>query len=289
MKNKVVIILMLVVGYVVWKQNVGVTPFAVMRGTTNYESADVALGAPMMAKSIGIGLPSYNQLAPSTSADRLVVTDTNLSLVVKQAGEAVEAVKRIAGSAGGFMVDSYLSSPQENASGNITIRVPSKSLDQVLAAIRVVGLRVTNERVVGTDVTDQYEDLGARLVVLEQTKRKFEEIMDRATQVQDILNVQREIISVQSQIDSLKGRQQYLAKTAELAKVTVYVSTDEYSLPYAPSEPWRPDVVFKLAVRSLVTNLRNLGSVVIWLIVYAVVWVPVVGVVWWWKRRGTRV
>lgn len=281
MKNKVVIVLVLVVGYLVWKQNVGVTPLSVMRGATNYESADVAGLAPMMVKTRG-------DVVPSTSTNRLVVTDTNLSLVVKQAGEAIEAIKRIATGAGGFMVDTYVSSPQENASGNITIRVPSKNLDQVLAAIRAVGLRVTNEQVVGTDVTDQYEDLGARLAVLEQTKRKFEEIMERATQVQDILNVQREIISVQSQIDSLKGRQQYLAKTAELAKVTVYVSTDEYSLPYAPSEPWRPDVVFKLAVRSLVVHMRSLGSAIIWLVVYAVVWVPVVGVVWWWKKRGSR-
>jgi hypothetical protein len=81
------------------------------------------------------------------------------------------------------------------------------------------------------------------------------------------------------------GQQKYLEKTAALAKVTVYVSTDEYSLPYSPAEPWRPDAVFKTAVRTLVVVLRALGSAAIWIVVFAVIWVPVGAGVWWFRRR----
>lgn len=284
-RNKLVVVLVVIVLYLGSRR----TTVPVMQG--GFESADGGIVAPMMASKVAtsFSLPSFgNQPAPSSSKTRLVVTETNLSLVVKQASESVQKIKQIAQNAGGFMVSSYVSSPQEDASGNITIRVPSKSVDQVLAAIKATGLRVTNEQVMGTDVTDQYEDLDARLAVLNETKRKFEEIMAKATQIQDIINVQERIIAVQTQIDSVKGQQQYLTKTAELSKVTVYVSTDEFSLPYAPSEPWRPDVVFKLAVRSLVVHLRSLGSLAIWLGVYSVIWVPGLAVVWWWKRR-TRV
>ena len=114
-------------------------------------------------------------------------------------------------------------------------------------------------------------------------------MLDRATKVQDILSVQRELIRLQDQIDTLKGRQKYLEQTAKLAKITVYLSTDEYALPYAPSETFRPAVIFKLAVRSLVRTLRSVAQALIWIGVYAIVWVPagiIIFFIWkWWKRR----
>ena len=148
---------------------------------------------------------------------------------------------------------------------------------------------MTSERILGTDVTDEYVDIEARLVTLEKTKDKFEEILEIATEVQDILNVQRQLIYVQDQIDVLKGRQEYLEQTAKLSKVTVYLSTDEYALPYAPTEAFRPRVIFKLAVRSLVRALRSVARALIWIGVYAVVLIPlglIVFFIWkWWKKK----
>ncbi len=60
-----------------------------------------------------------------------------------------------------------------------------------------------------------------------------------------------------------------------MAKVTIYLSTDEMALPYAPSNAWRPAVIFKLAVRSLIGSLRSLASVLIWIVVYSVIWLPI--------------
>ena len=139
-------------------------------------------------------------------------------------------------------------------------------------------------------VTDQFVDNEARLTILEKNQAKFEDIMDRATNVQDILQVQREIFNLQSQIDGIKGQQNYLSKTAQMAKITIFVSTDELALPYSPAEPWRPEAIFKRAVRSLVGTMQGLGTAVIWLAVYSVVWAPALGIFWYLKNRwGNKV
>ena len=215
----------------------------------------------------------------------MVITETTMSVVVKDVSEAIKTVQQKSESLGGYMVNSHLSKPEETASGSITIRVPKEKLIEALEAFRRVGLRVVDENVSGRDVTDQYVDLEARLTTLNKTKAKFEEILDRATQIQDLLNVQRELINLQSQIDSIKGQQQYLSQSAKLSKITVYLSTDEFSLPYTPKQAWRPEVIFKLAVRSLVSNLRNLGSALIWIVVYSPIWLPILGTAWFIKRR----
>ena len=157
--------------------------------------------------------------------------------------------------------------------------------------IIVDSLKVTSENLNGTDVTDQYVDIEARLKTLNATKTKFEEIMAKAITVQDILNVQRELLSLQDQIDNLKGQQDFLKKTAELAKITIYLSTDEFSLPYAPSDTFRPEVIFKTAVRSLVSTIRGLVENLIWIMVFSVIWVPalIIGIVIYkWYQKRTR-
>ena len=186
---------------------------------------------------------------------------------------------------GGFLVESNLDVPEEGATGSISVRIPSTRLDEGLAAIRTLGVKVVSENVMGTDVTDQFVDLEARLETLTKTRVKFDQIMASAVQIQDILNVQRELVNLQSQIDSVRGQQKYLEQTAKLSLVTVYLATDELALPYAPAQPWRPSVIFKEAVRSLIVTFRGAGSILIWAVVYSPIWAPVGLMAWWLKRK----
>jgi len=154
-----------------------------------------------------------------------------------------------------------------------------------MTAYKDMAVKVVSESVNGTDVTDQYTDLQAQLEVLQKTKIKFEDILDRATAVNDLLNVQRELISLQSQIDSVKGQQKYYEQSAKLSKITIYLSTDELALPYAPTNEWRPTVIFKEAVRSFVGAIRSIGSLIIWAFVYLPIIIPIFFIVRYIKKR----
>jgi len=228
------------------------------------------------------------QVAPSESANRVVIQDTSLSLQVKDVAEVIKNVEDTAKSLGGFLISSDLSKPEGAASGTISVRVPENKRTEAMTAFKKMAVKVVSESVMGTDVTDQYEDLGARLDVLNKTKIKFEEILDKATAINDLLNVQRELISLQSQIDSVKGQQKYYEQSAKLSKVMVYLSTDELALPYTPTNEWRPMVVFKEAVRSLVLILRSLGSLIIYLVVLSPVWVSALLIIKFVRKRQIR-
>ena len=230
-------------------------------------------------------MPVPEEVPVSESKNRMVVRDSDLSVLVKDVGAEIKKIEAEAVRRGGFMVSSYLGEPEGASSGNITIRVPTDKLDEFLDAVRIAAVRVVYENVQGRDVTDEYEDLEARLAILLRTKTKFEQIFDQASTVSDMLSVQRELVSLQSQIDSVKGRQQYLSQTAKLVRVSVYLSTDELALPYSPDQPWRVEVVFKTAVRSLVSTTRGLINGLIWLGVYSPVWLLILGGVFWAKKR----
>ncbi|MCX6726643.1 MAG: DUF4349 domain-containing protein [Candidatus Shapirobacteria bacterium] len=229
-------------------------------------------------------LPS-RQIAPTDTANRLVIQDTSLSLVVKDVAESISKIKLGTESLGGFLVNSFLTQPESAASGNIIVRVPETKRAEALQLFKQFSTKVISQSESGTDVTDQYVDIQSRLDVLNQTKAKFQEIMAKAVTVADLMNVQQELINLQNQIDSLKGQQKYLDQSAKLTKITVYLSTDELSLPYAPTNEWRPLVIFKTAVRAMLETFRGIVGFFIWVIVYIPIIAPILGIIWFLRRR----
>jgi len=230
-------------------------------------------------------------MPPSESApnanikNRLVITNSYLSLQVSKVAVVQKQVIKKAEELGGYMVNSSIENPSDVASATVTVRIPSKQLENALQYYRSLSIKVISENLQGDDVTDQYVDFAAQLKTYEKTKAIFEQMLDKATNIQDILEVQREIINVQSSIDSIKGQMDYLKKNAEMAKITLYLSTDELALPYAPTDTWRPSVIFKQAVRSLVGTVRRIGSLAIWIGVYAIIWVPILLIVLYIRRK----
>jgi len=186
---------------------------------------------------------------------------------------------------GGFLINSGLSKPEGVASGNISVRIPEEKRTQALESFKKLAVKVVSESVYGNDVTDQYVDLESRLEVLNKTKAKYEEILKSAQKVTDIMSVQEQLTYLQTQVDDLKGQQKYLEQSAKLSKIVVYLSTDELALPYAPTNQWRPLVIFKNAIRSLVEIFRGLGSILIYLIVFIPIIIPVILIIRVIKRK----
>jgi hypothetical protein len=214
----------------------------------------------------------------SRSQDRVVIQESTMSFVVKNVRQTSTQILDYAKNIGGFMVTTSYNSPNEAPFAQISVRVPTERLDEALDHFRSLAQKVTSENLVGTDVTAQYEDLETRLSMLRSTKAKFEEILERAVTVQEILEVQRELVNLQMAIDSTIGQRMALSDNAKLTKVTIYLSTDEFALPYVSDSSFRPELVFKQAVRSLVETLRGVAKALIWVVVFSVIWVPAVGV-----------
>lgn len=291
-KNKFASFLLLVIGFYFFKNFLGAFfGLTFSRGHSPLPILDSSYSnSTGLKQEIGLSLPLsqefYREPAPAPEVkNRLVISESHLSLLVKDVRETLNNIKAQTLKFEGYLVNSSLSRPEEGASAVITLRLPQNRFDEALNYFRSQSVKVVSENLKGTDITDQFVDNQARLTILERNKARFEEIMKSAVKIEEILRVQQEIFNLQSQIDSIKGRQNYLEKSSQMAKITLYLSTDELALPYAPAESWRPEVIFKQAVRSLVSQLQNLGSLAIWFGVYAVIWLPILLVVLYLRRR----
>jgi len=261
--HKLIVFLIALVIYLLFK---GLAVSSV--GSSKFYSPSDSLsfqGAAPMANVSDMAL----EVAPTPSTqERRVVTNSNFSLLVKDVSDSIEKIKAKATMVSGYVIDINISRGESSESAYLTLRIPNNSVDDVTKYLRSISAKVVSENITGTDITDQYVDVETRIAELLNVKSKLNQIMDKATTSDEMLRVFSQINNINTQIDSYKGQLKYMDASSSTSKLTIALSTDELSLPYAPAQPWRPEVIFKTAVRSLLGTLQSIGTVIIWAAVY---------------------
>jgi len=258
-------------------------------GYMSMESKGIGSMSTIAPVMMDIDAPVFLESAgsPGSQEERMITTDSNFALLVKNIDQTVDNIKKETVSMGGFVVDSYIyrydDMPRDDAT--VEVRVPTEKLDEFSKYLKDLAVRVTFERINGTDITDQYTDYEKKLESLEAVNTRLQEIMNEAKTVEDIMNVQNRIFSIQDQIDSVKGQIDYMKKSAETSRVTISLSTDEVALPYAPKNAWRPEAVFRGAVRALISVVRFIGTIGIWIVVFSPLAILVVAVRYLLRKR----
>ncbi len=264
---------------------------SVSTGTTQYDSlaygeeGGFVVGAgKAMAPSI-IYRPEQPQIAETTQAERLIIKTGQMSIVVQDVAQAVDAVTAFVTGKGGFVVSSNVYENGVAKMGDIMVRIPVAAFDSGVEEMKKIG-DVKSEQVNGQDVTAEFVDLESQIKNLQATEQQFLQIMTRAQKIEDILAVQRELSNVRGQIESIQGRMNYLSKSAELSTLSLHFSTDPATLPVLDEgDKWKPLVVFKEAVRSLLEFGQGIVNGLIWLVVYLPIWILIVIVAWYVRRK----
>ncbi|MCG8324312.1 MAG: DUF4349 domain-containing protein, partial [Thiotrichales bacterium] len=226
------------------------------------------------------------------SAERLVIKNADIAVVVDEPNQALDALAQLAEEMGGFVVSSNLyqtttAAGLEVPNASITIRVPAERLQSALEAIEAQAVRVVSQSQSGQDVTSQYTDLQSRLRNLEAAEALLREIMDQASDTEDVLTAFHQLNSIAEQIEVLKGQIQYFEESAALSAISVQLIASAAEQPITIGG-WEPVGVAKDAIQALVNALQDLVNILIWLALYVLPILIVVGIPLWLIVRAVR-
>jgi len=213
--------------------------------------------------------------------DRMIIRNGYLNLVVKDTLATQTEIGRLMDSVDGYIFseDSY-----RYAEGltqvEMSLRVPADRFDEAMAQLREMATEVTRDSVSSDDVTEEYVDLESRLRALEVKATKLEELMDRAEDTEAVLQVYQELSATQQEIEHVKGRMKYLERSAALATIDVSLTPDELAQPMEIAG-WRPQGTLKQAVEALIHTAQFLVEALIWILIYIVPVLLVIGLCVW--------
>ncbi len=255
-----------------------------------------AIGAPvemeraLISDAAGPGFAGATSAAPA-SADRLVIRNASLTIVVPDPSARVEAIADLAEELGGFVVSSsvYQSTFGEARvladQASVVIRVPADDLLEALRRIKEGASEVRNESTSGQDVTAEYTDLESRLRNLEAAETSLREILASATRTEDVMLVFNQLTQVRGEIEIIRGQMRYYEESSRFSAISVDILPDVADQPLQIGG-WRPEGTAKDALEDLIRGLQSLGDLLIRFGICGIPFLVIFGVPAWLVIRG---
>jgi len=238
------------------------------------------------------GAPVEDLAPQKAGGKRLVIKNVDIAIVVKDPILTMEKISDMAEEMGGFVVTSNrfqrtLDNGVEVPQATITVRVPAEKLDEALEEIKADVTEVQNEIMSVQDVTQEYTDLQSRLRNLEAAEAELRKIMENAYTTEDVMNVYRQLVEVREQIEVVKGQIQYYETSATFSAIKVDIIA-EASIQPVTVGGWQPVGEARDAVQALINALKFLVNVAIWLVIFFLPIMLIIGIPIWLLVKGLR-
>ena len=223
-----------------------------------------AISSPTQAQS-----QTPDTTVPDTSAqllDRMVIRTAQLTVEVQDMESALAHARAIASQAGGYVSASNTrierQDDQDRMVADLTLQVRSDAADSAVSDLRGLG-KVTSETSGSQDVTDEYVDLDSNLRNLQASETAILKLMDKATQISDVMSLQRELTNVRGQIERIQGRKTYLERRTDMATITLALRLPPLSPTAVTGGTWDPVATAVRGWQASLNLLRGIANVLI--------------------------
>lgn len=206
------------------------------------------------------------------TANRDVITTGSLSITATDPVAASESAVTITEQAGG-RVDSRSENPAteiQPASANLSLRIPSDELDRTLAELKKLG-RLNFVSLTAQDVTQQSQDLDARITALTTSVDRLLALMASATSTTDLISIESALSSRQGERESLQSQRDFLADQIDYSTVQLELVAEGTVAAGGPDNFWSGIITgWTALVTALGGLLIALGVALPWLVVLAI-------------------
>jgi hypothetical protein len=236
MNYRVIALMLVCVAVVAAAGCLGVPSKILEQSSGSTEPANIYQGSNAVRVSSDEGL-SYGTPVPVPTAapvagsvpgiETRIIKTAFVTIEVKDVAGSVDAIRNLVTAKGGYLSSSSISEGYNNRlSGTVVLRIPQAEFDTVLAGVKAIGT-VRSVSTHGEDVTEEYVDIQAQKTSYQNQLVQYNEIMKKAVNVSDVIEVQRQIDRVQTELNRLEGRLKYLNSRIDMSTITVNLQEPE--------------------------------------------------------------
>lgn len=214
-------------------------PEAMMKGKADFGvQFNESVGAPAADSSNQLKTTTTSMAAEQT---RKIIKNGNVSLKAVDIKNKMQEITTLAEQNGGYVESSYVDNivqpiimdaaqdakiARETTTmiANMTIKVPAEKFAGSFQTIIGMG-ELVNQNSSSTDITSQYRDIEARVTNLKVQEKHLQEIMTKATNVEDTLKVEVELNRVRTDIDIMTGNLKNWDQLVDYS--TIYINMTE--------------------------------------------------------------
>ena len=215
------------------------------------EGAAAAAGAKSVASGAGGGAGQDASAARLAPAGQQLIYTAQLTVRARDVDDAVTQATGIAGAAGGYVSSEKASSDPAHPSqsmATVTLKIPvaaySATLNQLAGSALGTRLSLSQQT---QDVTQQVADVSSRVASDEAAISQLRALLSRAGSVGDLLSVQNQIDSEESDLEAMLSQQSALDHETAYATVALTIVGPKAAVKPKPTPAPPPGLVNGLA------------------------------------------
>ncbi|WP_346346242.1 DUF4349 domain-containing protein [Streptomyces sp. SID5789] len=162
--------------------------------------------------------------APPKAAATHVIRTASLTVQVEDVPKALDEARTTVENAGGYVGDEDTSRDEDGRERTrLELRVPVDAYQDVLDGLEGAG-KLLHRGAKAEDVTDQVVDVESRVKSQRASVARVRELMDRATKLSDVVTLEGELSSRQTELEALLAQQASLKDRTSLATIALSLS-----------------------------------------------------------------
>ena len=189
-----------------------------------YSSAD-SVEALMSTSDIAIeDLPLQTNEQNSDKVetiDRKIIKQGNIKFKTIDVNKTKLLILQTVKDLNGYISNDYVFGYSDRHEHRLTIRVPADKFDSLLEKISENVDKLDSKNIDVLDVTEEFIDVEVRIQTKKDLQNRYRELLKQATKLEDIINIEKEIGKLQTEIESVEGRMKYLKDRIEFSTLTV--------------------------------------------------------------------
>ncbi len=161
----------------------------------------------------------------TVSAERKLVKTAELSVETKKYDDFIKLINKKTTEMGGYIESSSTSGSSENLYGRnatITARIPAEKLDEFVSLVGDAATVVYNNTNV-EDITSEYIDVESRIAALEAEQAALMEMIKKASDVNQLLDIQARLSEVNGNLESYKAQLKVFSEQVAMSTVTMNI------------------------------------------------------------------
>jgi hypothetical protein len=153
--------------------------------------------------------------------DRKVIYRANLVMKVEEFRKAEEQLLDLIHLGGAYILQFSDSRNTDEVGATYVIKVPSNGFSPFLEKLQKIKTLHRERQVEGSDVSEEFVDLEARLKAKQVVESRLLSFMDKATKTDDLVRFSNELARVQEEIEQIKGRIRYLDQNVAFSTINL--------------------------------------------------------------------
>lgn len=193
-------------------------------GSAAREDADAAGNRDDKGFGGGQADKSGKRKPPPDLTGTHIIRTATLTVRVKDVPKALEEARAAAVDAGGVVGDETTDRDgRGHERSRVVLRVPQDRYEEVLTSLEGTG-KLIERKAKAQDVTEQVVDVESRVKSQRASVVRVRELMDKATKLSDVVTLEGELSSRQSELEALLAQRSSLKDRTSMSTITLSLS-----------------------------------------------------------------